>query len=133
MVGYLGELSVSKKDGWARLGRQLSEKPEPAYPLWEGEDSVDPVPETVHVNVRGVRVEGTRAIGDVYLGLVLWRRLGLDQLLDRVLPKGGEQISWPIVAAILSVARFCEPSSELHVAETWYLSTGLEDLLGVRW
>ena len=113
--------------------RQLSEKPEPAYPLWEGEDSVDPVPETVHVNVRGVRVEETRAIGDVYLGLVLWRMLGLDQLLDRVLPKGRELIPWPIVAAILSVARFCEPSSELHVAETWYLSTGLEDLLGVRW
>ena len=113
--------------------RQLSEKPEPAYPLWEGEDSVDPVPETVHVNVRGVRVEETRAIGDVYLGLVLWRMLGLDQLLDRVLPKGRELIPWPIVAVILSVARFCEPSSELHVAETWYLSTGLEDLLGVRW
>ena len=133
VVGYLGELSGSEKDGWARLGRQLSEKPEPAYPLWECQDSVDPVPETVRVNVRGVRVEGTRAFGDVYLGLVLWRMLGLDQLLDRVLPKGGELIPWPIMAAILSVARFCEPSSELHIAETWYRSTGLEDLLGVRW
>ena len=132
MVGYLGELSVSKKDGWARLGRQLSEKPEPAYLLWERE-TVDPVPETVHVNVRGVRVERTRAFGDVYLGLVLWRMLWLDQLLDRVLPKGGEQISWPMVAVILSVGRFCEPASELHIAETWYRSTGLEDMLGVRW
>ena len=113
--------------------RQLSEKPEPAYPLWEGEDSVDPVPETVHANVRGVRVERTRAFGDVCLGLVLWRMLWLDQLLDRVLPKGGEQIPWPMVAVILSVGRFCEPASELHIAETWYRSTGLEDLLGVRW
>ena len=85
----------------------------------------------VRVNVRGVRVEGTRAFGDVCLGLVLWRMLGLDQLLDRVLPKAGELIPWPIVAAILSVARFCEPSSELHIAQTWDRSTCLEDLLGV--
>ena len=131
VVGYLGELSGSEKDGWARLGRQLSDKLEPAYPLWEQQESIDPVPETVRVNVRGVRVEGTRAFGDVCLGLVLWRMLGLDQLFDRVLPKAGELIPWPIVAAILSVARFCEPSSELHIAQTWYRSTCLEDLLGV--
>jgi transposase len=36
------------------------------------------------------------------------------------------------VAAILAIARFCEPSSELHIADTWYERTGLEDLLGVR-
>ena len=131
VVGYVGELSGSEKDGWARLGRKLSDKPEPAYPLWEHQESIDPVPETVRVNVRGVRVEGTRAFGDVYLALVLWRMLGLDQLLDRVLPKGRELIPWPIVAATLALARFCEPSSELHVAQTWYRSTGLEDLLGV--
>ena len=68
-------------------------------------------------------MEGTQAFGDVYLGLVLWRMLGLGQLLDRVLPKGRELIPWPIVAAILALARFWEPSSELHAAQTWYRST----------
>jgi transposase len=29
------------------------------------------------------------------------------------------------------IGRLCEPSSELHVAEQWYRSTALEDLLGV--
>ena len=33
--------------------------------------------------------------------------------------------------AILVIARLCEPSSELHVAEQWYRTTALEDLLGV--
>ena len=33
--------------------------------------------------------------------------------------------------AILVIGRLCEPSSELHVAERWYRTTGLEDLLGV--
>jgi transposase len=36
-----------------------------------------------------------------------------------------------VVAAILSIARFCEPSSELHIADTWYRRTALEELLGV--
>lgn len=29
------------------------------------------------------------------------------------------------------IARLCEPSSELHIAEDWYRRTALEDLLGV--
>jgi transposase len=35
------------------------------------------------------------------------------------------------VIAILVIGRLCEPSSELHVAERWYRTTALEDLLGV--
>jgi len=31
----------------------------------------------------------------------------------------------------LVIGRLCEPSSELHVAERWYRTTALEDLLGV--
>ena len=50
---------------------------------------------------------------------------------SRVLPKGRESIPWSIVDAILVLARFCEPSSERHVAQTWYRSTGLENILGV--
>ena len=35
------------------------------------------------------------------------------------------------MACILSVARFCSPSSELQIAESWYEKTALDDLLGV--
>ena len=38
---------------------------------------------------------------------------------------------WPVVAAILVIARFCEPQSELHIETNWYRRTALEDLLGV--
>ena len=44
---------------------------------------------------------------------------------------GDESVPWPTVAAILTLGRFCEPSSELHIADTWYRRTALEDLLGV--
>jgi hypothetical protein len=35
------------------------------------------------------------------------------------------------MAAVLVAARFCEPSSELHIAEDWYRRTALCDLLQV--
>jgi transposase len=35
------------------------------------------------------------------------------------------------MAAILVIARLCEPSSELHIAEDWYRRTALADLAGV--
>ncbi len=35
------------------------------------------------------------------------------------------------MACILTIARFCSPSSELQIAESWYGKTALDDLLGV--
>src|SRR3989337_1051258 len=35
------------------------------------------------------------------------------------------------MACILVLARFCAPSSELQIAESWYEKTALDDLLGV--
>ena len=48
------------------------------------------------------------------------------------MPQGKEDVPWPAVAAILTIARFCEPSSELHIEDTWYRRTALDDLLGVE-
>lgn len=44
--------------------------------------------------------------------------LELDQVLEGLVPQGREDVSWAAVAAILVIARFCEPSSELHIADT---------------
>jgi len=45
------------------------------------------------------------------------------------LPVGQERVAWAKMAAVLVTARFCEPSSELHIAEDWYRRTALCDLL----
>ena len=134
VVAYLGELSPGERAGWARLAtvldgraagkvRQLSlfEPPEPA----------EPVPETVEVEVGGVRVGATRDFGEVFLALALWRALGLDELFERDLPRGNEGVPWALMACIVTVARFVEPDSELHVEDTWYRRTVLPELLGV--
>ena len=44
---------------------------------------------------------------------------------------GREEIPWSIMAAVLVLARFCAPSSELQIAESWYEKTALDELLGV--
>jgi hypothetical protein len=56
-----------------------------------------------------------RSFGDVYLAWTLWRLLGLDDLLSRQMPAGREDVPWATVAAILCIARFCRPSSELFI------------------
>jgi transposase len=87
--------------------------------------------EPVAVNLRKVRLERGRTFGAVWLAWTLWRALKLDELCERLMPKGREEIPWASMTAILAVAQLCEPSSELQIAENWYRSTALEDLLGV--
>jgi len=84
---------------------------------------------TAPVRLKGIRIERPRQFGDVYLALALWRGTGLEVLCERLLPIGKERIAWSKMAAVLVAARFCEPSSELHIAEDWYRRTALSDLL----
>lgn len=131
VVSYLGELEPGEKAGWAQVGR-ITRRPHPAQlSLFDDTGPSDPVPEKVEVLVRRARVERTRDFGDVYLGLLLWQTLELDKLLDRKIERGRSRIPWSLMAMVLTLARFCEPSSELHIADTWYLRTALDDLLGI--
>jgi transposase len=84
------------------------------------------------VKLDAVRLERSRSFGAVWLGWLLWRALGLAELLSELLPPKREGVGWGEVIAILVIGRLCEPSSELQVAERWYRTTALEDLLGVR-
>lgn len=47
------------------------------------------------------------------------------------MPAGREEVAWGTMACILVLARFCAPSSELQIADSWYGKTALDDLLGV--
>jgi transposase len=86
---------------------------------------------SVAVKLDGIRLERSRSFGAVWLGWILWRALKLDEPCERLLASQRETVSWAEVIAILVIGRLCEPSSELHVAERWYRTTALEDLLGV--
>lgn len=83
------------------------------------------------VDLRGIRLERSLQFGGAWLGWTLWNALGLEDLLGGLIPEGQEEVSWGKMAAILTIARLCEPSSELHIAEDWYRRTALQDLLEI--
>lgn len=135
VVAYLGELSSDEQDGWAKLGSHLGGEgnaQRPQLSLFDPPRRDEPrEDEPLLVKLSSIRLERPRDFGDVWLAWGLWRMLGLDELLDKLIEPGRENVSWGAMAAILTVARFCEPSSELHIADTWYRRTALEELLGV--
>lgn len=133
VVAYLGDLKKSEQNGWADLGRRLDKKDRPQPSLFDPPCINEPDDdEPMLVNLKGVTLDRLRDFGDVWLALGLWRLLGLDTLLSDLMPRGHEEVPWPVVSVILTIARFCEPSSELHIADTWYRRTALDDLLGVN-
>ena len=79
------------------------------------------------------RVENVRDFGDAWVGLNLWRMLGLERFFaERCGPPGREDVAWPTMIAYAALARFCEPSSDLAVAESFTDRSALADLLGVE-
>ena len=87
--------------------------------------------EVAQVRLNGVKLERVRRFGDVWLACKLWRMAKFDEFFETQLGRGSEDIPWSTMAKILTVARFCEPSSELHIAEDWLRKTALADILGV--
>ena len=126
-LGKLPGLNDEVRVGWehirevldGRLHQQDLLGTEPDPPVW------------ATVDTSRARVERLRRFGEIYLGLALWRRLRLDVFFDEAMKGGREEVAWGTMACILTLARFCEPSSELQIADFWYGKTALDDLLGV--
>jgi transposase len=139
-LGKLDHAEAAAGAGWDELEALLEGRkrpPRPPQQLTFGDATAaaplaEP-PRWEQVDLRGVRVEGARDFGEVYLGLALWRRLKLHTLLEELIEPGEEELPWPVVASILTIARFCAQPSELGIAEHWYQRTALADLLGARW
>jgi transposase len=126
-VGKLPGLNEEVRVGWEHLSEILDGR---AHQRDFLRTEPDP-PQWARVDVSGLRVERLRSFGNVFLGLALWRRLKLDRFFDGAMRAGREEIPWSRIACILSLARFCAPSSELQVADFWYGKTALDDLVGV--
>jgi len=125
-VAHLGELDAEGRAKASALARHFLGRKTAQLEFFD-EGPTAPMP----VRLDQVRVERSRSFGDVWLGWVLWKTLGLDDFCHDAFPAGRETVSWADTAAILAIARLCEPSSELHIAEDWYRRTAMEDLLGV--
>jgi transposase len=134
VIAHLGELNHDEARRWRRTvvfhnrqgdGRQLRLFPDDEHVALPDD------PDIVRVSLRSVGWANPRQFGDVWLAHWLWRHLKLDEIVDRHVPQGKETIRPADVVAIEVINRLCAPCSEFALAEHWYASTGLEDLLGV--
>jgi transposase len=128
-VAQLGELD---NEGCARaenLAQEITGRAARDHQkqLFEDKEWTEPL----RLKLDEVRLERSRSFGAVWLGWVLWRALKLEEVLNEVMVSGREKVPWAEVIAILVIGRLVEPSSELHVAERWYRTTALQDLLGI--
>jgi transposase len=134
VIAHLGELNHDEARRWQRTvvfhnrqgdGRQLR--------LFADDENISlpDDPDIVRISLKSVGWANPRQFGDVWLAYWLWRHLKLDEIVDRHVPQGKETIRPADVVAIEVINRLCAPCSEFALAEHWYASTGLEDLLGV--
>jgi transposase len=134
VVAHLGELNANEERRWQRTvvfyNRQGDAEQLRLFP----DDADIPLPDDpdiVRVRLREVGWTNARRFGDVWLARWLWQYLGLDAIVARHLPQGKETIPPADIVAIEVINRLCQPGSEFALAEHWYASTALDDLLGI--
>jgi hypothetical protein len=130
---YLGELNDSAQARWLKTIEVFNEQGEaqqlklfPSHVEAPADD-----PQVARVLLNKVRLERTRQFGACYLGLELWKRLGLDRFFEQALDRAPADVPWSRIAALLTINRLCAPGSELAIEKRWYPTTALDDLLGI--
>jgi len=131
---YLGELNSSAQARWLTTVEVFNEQGE-AQQLKLFPSHVAPPeddPQVARVLLNKVRLERTRQFGSCFLGLELWKRLGLDRFFEQAVDDKSADVPWSRVAALLAINRLCAPGSELAIEQRWYPSTALDDLLQIE-
>jgi transposase len=129
VVAYLGQLKETERRGVKQAAEGKTKTSYQQLHLFDEDPKSES--EWVEVDAANVRVENEVDFGGPWLAWQLLHALQLDELFSRVMPPGGEDIPWAQMAAVLAICRLCKPSSELHIAEHYYRSTALAELLGI--
>ncbi len=129
VVSYLGQLSEEERLGVKQTASGNKKQSYKQLHLFDEDNK--PEPEWVEVDVANVTVERELDFGGPWLALQLIQKLRLDELFEQLMPEGREHIPWSKMALVLTICRLCKPSSELYIAEHYYRSTALADLLGI--
>src|SRR3990172_2863681 len=143
VIAHLGDLTRFGPEDWQQLAdrmgtpeiagklerrvRQGGRKGRP--PDWTLQDSIGKG-ESVSVWLESVRLKDARDFGDVYVGLQIWKHLGLGKLFDELLGEQGGDVPVSLMAALIGVNRLVCPKSELGIVR-WFPETALPSLLGV--
>ena len=130
---YLGELNDSQRAEWQRAieafdekgrARQLKLFPADRAPAEDGGGDI------VKVRMDKLAVKNLRNWGEVWLGLELWKRLGLDEFWAPRLSPGRKGTDWLAILKSIVMYRLTAPGSELRMHSSWMAETAVAELLG---
>src|SRR5436309_1540279 len=110
---YLGELNSSAQARWLKTIEVFNEQRE-TQQLKLFPSQVEPPandPQVARVLLNKVRLERVRQFGSCWLGLQLWKQLGLDRFFEAAVDGQEADGPWARVAAVLAINRLCAPGS----------------------
>ena len=133
-VLYLGEISDSQEEAWRKsieVFDEENDRHEQVYLFSSDTVISDDQANSLSLVLTQMRLLRPRSFGDCWLGCLLWDELGLGSFWDRKL--GGDRggVPWSRVLQVLAVNRLCDPASEFAVHRRWYLSSAMDELLGL--
>jgi hypothetical protein len=133
-VLYLGEINDTQEAAWRRTLEVFDERRQSSDEMSLFPEDREIPPDAVNalsLRMSELKLRRARSYGDGWLGVMLWRELGLDRFwVDRLADQRGE-VPWERVAAVLAINRLISPGSEWRVHREWFLQTALDELLGV--
>jgi len=133
-VLYLGEINDSQQAAWLKTLDVFDEQEQRSRELSLFPDDRE-IPEeavdSLQVKLSGLELRRPRVFGNCWMACQVWRELGLEEFWQQRLPEGREAVSWEKVLRLLVVNRWIEPGSEFRVHRHWFLSSAMDELMGV--
>ena len=129
---YLGELNDSQRAEWQRTVEAFDENGKPHQMKLFPENRAPGTDDDSVVRIRTDRlvVKNLRNWGEVWLGTVLWDKLGLDDFWKARLSSSRKGTDWLSIMKAIVLYRFTDPGSELRMHSNWMANTAIEELIG---
>jgi transposase len=133
-VLYLGEVNDQQAGAWRKSLEVFDEDQQSSRTLSlfpEDREIPEDAVDGLQVKLSGLELRRARVFGNCWLACELWRQLSLDGFWQQRLPDGREAVSWEKVLQLLVVNRWIDPGSEWRLHRQWFLSSAMDELLGV--
>ena len=129
---YLGELNDSQRAEWQRTVEAFDENGKPQQMKLFPENRAPGTDDDSVVLIRTDRlvVKNLRNWGEVWLGTVLWDKLGLDDFWKARLSSSRKGTDWLSIMKAIVLYRFTDPGCELRMHSNWMANTAIEELIG---
>lgn len=133
-VLYLGEINDSQEVAWRKTLEVFDEQRRSTCQMSLFPEDREIPPDAVNalrLRLDRLSLRRSRAYGDCWLGLTLWRELRLGPFWAGCLKDEQGEVPWEQVLAILAINRLIDPGSEWRIHREWFLRTALDELLAV--